>query len=330
MGLTSLILGKKNPISQFVDQNRNTIRGWSAGLASGPTFQEGLSKGVQYGAQGGPLDDAEALRQEQIAKADASKNKTIEAMLAAGREDLANMAEAGFMGEAWQGYLQHRQQEMKLAQGGSDLPANVQEWEYYNALPDDATKAEYLRLRRSTPYLDIGTGFVQPDPVNPGTSAGPVIKKENYQEAFDAASGTVAGKVTTEQALSAPGDIAAGQNALTLIENIRNDPALQSATGMSGVLLNQIPGFDELGFAKKVEQLKSGAFLTAIEQLRGMGALSNAEGQTATAAITRLSTSLSASDFLEALAEYESIVAQGIARAQSKLPGGENDPLGIR
>lgn len=164
--------------------------------------------------------------------------------------------------------------------------------------------------------VDLGTEWLITDTT---TGQSQRIPKDNYGEAFDSASGGAAGKITAEQVASAPATIAAGDDALSLADNIRNDPALQSATGMSGVLLNKIPGFDQLGFERKVEQIKAGAFLTAIKQLQGLGALSNAEGQTATAAVTRLSTALSADDFLEALSEYETIVKKGQARAQSYL-----------
>jgi hypothetical protein len=89
---------------------------------------------------------------------------------------------------------------IKAAQagGGADAPSSVREWEYYNTLPDDAAKAEYLRMKRASPYLDIGTGFVQPDPVNPGSTAGPEIAKDNFTPAYDAASGTATAKVDVE------------------------------------------------------------------------------------------------------------------------------------
>lgn len=165
--------------------------------------------------------------------------------------------------------------------------------------------------------VDLGTEWLITDTT---TGQQQRLPKDNYTEAFDTAAGGSAGKLTTEQAAAAPATIAAGDTALSLIDNIRNDPALSSATGFSGVVLNKIPGFDQLGFERKVEQVKAGAFLTAIKQLQGMGALSNSEGQVATAAVTRLSTALSSEDFLEALDEYEAIVKQGQDRARKMLP----------
>lgn len=88
--------------------------------------------------------------------------------------------------------------QFKVGDAGADLPANIREWEYYNALPDDATKAEYLRMKRSNPYLDIGTGFVQPDPVNPGVMGGPEIVKDNFTPKYDEGMGSGQAKVDVE------------------------------------------------------------------------------------------------------------------------------------
>jgi hypothetical protein len=117
---------------------------------------------------------------------------------------------------------------------------------------------------------------------------------------------------------SAPADIQSGQNALDLIGKIRKDPYLERGTGFSSVL-NSIPGTGGHDFANVVEQAKSGAFLQAIQQMRGLGSLSNAEGGAATAAITRMNTSTSTPAFLDALSDYEKIIKQGMSRAQSRL-----------
>lgn len=52
---------------------------------------------------------------------------------------------------------------------GGGLPATVQEWQYYNALKPKE-KEEYLRMKRSQKFLDIGEGFVAPSMVDPTTT----------------------------------------------------------------------------------------------------------------------------------------------------------------
>jgi hypothetical protein len=80
-----------------------------------------------------------------------------------------------------------------------------------------------------------------------------------------------------------------------------------------------IPGTEAREFQIEVKRLGAGAFLQAIEQLRGMGALSNAEGQTATAAVGAFDTEGTEEGFLKRLSEYEEIVKIGLERAQNIL-----------
>lgn len=116
----------------------------------------------------------------------------------------------------------------------------------------------------------------------------------------------------------APAEIAAADETLGFIDEVRKHPGLDAGTGMTSVF-NQIPGTSGYDFQNRVNQLLSGGFLTAIDQLRGMGALSNAEGQTATRAISRMDTATSKEEFLAALDDYERVVKQGRERAAGKL-----------
>jgi hypothetical protein len=128
----------------------------------------------------------------------------------------------------------------------------------------------------------------------------------------------------------APGDIAAGETALDLLDQIKTHPELANATGFTS-FANAIPGTARYGFQNLVEQAKSGAFLTAIQEMRGLGSLSNAEGQTATAAVTRMNTALSKEDFLKAVDDYEKIIRRGVERAKSKMapPVGSANPNAV-
>jgi hypothetical protein len=121
--------------------------------------------------------------------------------------------------------------------------------------------------------------------------------------------------------VAAPGDIAAADNALDLLNQIKTNPYLDRGVGGTS-LGNIIPGTGGYDFQNLVDQAKSGAFLTAIQQMRGLGSLSNAEGQTATAAVTRMNTASSKEAFLAAVADYEKIIMQGRARAEARLGGG--------
>jgi hypothetical protein len=118
--------------------------------------------------------------------------------------------------------------------------------------------------------------------------------------------------------VSAPSDMAAADRTIQLIEDLRAHPGLNIGTGMTSIF-NRIPGTPGFDFQSRVNELTSGAFLVAIQQLRGMGSLSNTEGQAATAAITRMNTSTTKDEFLAALADYEAVVKGANERAQVRL-----------
>lgn len=160
-------------------------------------------------------------------------------------------------------------------------------------------------------YQDMGT-FVQPFNTKTGVPGAPMTKDIAGKQAQEEI-GTAQGKA----AAAAPGDYQAGQNALDLIGDIRNDPNKAWGTGFSSIG-NVIPGTPGYDFQNKVDQARSGAFLTAIQQMRGLGALSNAEGSAATAAVNRMSTATSEAEFNAALDAYETIVKQGMDRAAKR------------
>ncbi|GAA0613260.1 hypothetical protein [Paenochrobactrum glaciei] len=170
-------------------------------------------------------------------------------------------------------------------------------------------------ISSGTEQIDLGDSFAIKDKRS-GQIIGSVPKNLANAEREK-----VLGKASGERETSAEGDFTTAQNALDLIDNIRNDPYRERGTGASAVL-NNVWGTGGYDFAQKVEQAKSGAFLTAIQQMKGLGALSNNEGAAATAAVTRMNTAMSEQGFLDALADYEKIVKQGMERARKNLPSG--------
>lgn len=77
----------------------------------------------------------------------------------------------------------------------SDMPASVREWEYYNALSPEE-QSQYLGMKRSNPFLDIGTEYARIDPITgqPMTT----VAKDNYTPAYDSALGAGEGKAAAE------------------------------------------------------------------------------------------------------------------------------------
>lgn len=137
----------------------------------------------------------------------------------------------------------------------------------------------------------------------------------------------VQGKARGEALAAAPSQIDSASDAVRYIEELRNHPGMSWGTGATA-LTGLIPGTDMADFRARVEQLEGGAFLTAIQEMQGMGALSNQEGQTAKAAVARMNTSVSEADFRKALDDYELIIRRGQERAQRKLSEAGNAKAG--
>lgn len=172
----------------------------------------------------------------------------------------------------------------------------------------------------TTHNLNLGTTYQTQDRAGNVIGNAPIDNAgKNTQEEIGSAQG--------KAIAAAPGDLQAAQNALDMVQSLRNDPYKGRGTGFSSVL-NGIPGTGGYDFSNKVDQAKSGAFLTAIQQMRGLGSLSNSEGGAATAAVNRMNTSTSEEEFNAALDDYEKIVRQGAARAQARIQqsGGQVQP----
>jgi hypothetical protein len=196
-------------------------------------------------------------------------------------------------------------------------------------LPDGVT------ISKTPIKLDTGTEIEFLDPITRQ-----VIRRVP-KDIAGAAKAKQEGEAAGKAAAAAPADIQAGNNALDIIKKIRDNPYLERGTGFSS-MLNSVPGTGGYDFQNLVDQAKSGAFLQAIQQMRGLGSLSNAEGTAATAAINRMNTATSKEGFLDAVSDYEKVVKQGVARAQTRLSNptattippparaAQGDPLGLR
>lgn len=319
------------PIQDFLRNNSQGLTQAGIGLLTGQTPQEQVALGAQGWAQGqqanktaawvmqnAPPEIAQAVKAGVISPAQAfqtmteAKTKKANLMGAGGAIYNADTGEwitppAGAGGQQEFGLnpqygvdAQGNPTIIQLSKGGTAQQTR---------LPDGIT------LSKEPIKLDAGTHFVLLDPITrqpigqiPKDLAGAEKAKEL---------GTAAGKAEA----SAPGDIQSGQNALDIVQSLRNDPAKAWGTGGTSIF-NAIPGTPGKGFQKKVDQATSGAFLTAIQQMRGLGALSNTEGGAATAAVTRMDTATSEEDFNAALDDYEKIVKQGMQRASSRIGGG--------
>lgn len=76
-------------------------------------------------------------------------------------------------------------------------------------------------------------------------------------------------------------------------------------------------------FGARVKQLEAKSFMTSIQSMQGLGALSNAEGLKATDAFTRLRTTQNPKVFKESLAELDDLLRMGLTKAKLQAFGRE-------
>lgn len=138
-----------------------------------------------------------------------------------------------------------------------------------------------------------------------------------------------------------PDAIAQSRDALNLIDKMvgKEDGSTKPAPGFKGAVgtgigLRFVPGTSESDFQAMYDQISGGAFLQAFNTLKGGGAITEKEGEKATAAITRMKLSTSEKAFMEAAREFQTVLRRGVATAQKELNSGTGgapaDPLGIR
>lgn len=108
---------------------------------------------------------------------------------------------------------------------------------------------------------------------------------------------------------------------LQQIDRLSKHPGFSSAVGLSSIAPS-MRGSDAYGFEKQLEKLDAQSFMAMIPNLAGMGALSNAEGQKVSAALSALNTGLSEDEFK---AEMETI-RQALTKARERLRTGEKAP----
>jgi len=121
-------------------------------------------------------------------------------------------------------------------------------------------------------------------------------------------------------------------------KNIKQHPGFETSVGAQGAsylfglrdkpVAPQFGGGDARDFQNRMREISGQSFLQAIESLRGMGALSNNEGEAATRAIQRMGyvdkdgnlvITATEKEFKEAAKDFQDIIQRGVDRNRVKL-----------
>ncbi|MDH2234139.1 hypothetical protein N5K37_29920 [Delftia tsuruhatensis] len=104
------------------------------------------------------------------------------------------------------------------------------------------------------------------------------------------------------------------RQAIGTINRLLTSPGREGATGTWN-LSRFWPGSQEADFAAEVETLKAQTFLPMVQQLRGMGALSNAEGDKLNAAVGALNFNMSEKAFADSLGRIRDQIASAMQKS---------------
>jgi hypothetical protein len=122
------------------------------------------------------------------------------------------------------------------------------------------------------------------------------------------------------------GVVASFDSALDTLNTIANHPGKKSAVGFGGAQLSMIPGTDAAGFAAQLETFKAQTFLPQVQALKGMGALSDAEGKKLEAAVGALSQSMKQSEFDSQVVKIKSYLQAARDRVGRSTPQSSSMP----
>lgn len=113
--------------------------------------------------------------------------------------------------------------------------------------------------------------------------------------------------------------IARFDNALNTINKIESSPGFSAAVGARLPFIDQLPGSEAQETIGLIDTLKSQSFLNEIGQMKGMGALSNAEGAKLESAISSLNRDMKEDAFKRSLQSIRDYFTVAKERARKQM-----------
>lgn len=176
-------------------------------------------------------------------------------------------------------------------------------------LPDGVTLSGKEPIK-----MDAGTHFVLMDPLTRqviGSIPKDLTGKAKAEEI---------GKIEGQSTVLIPQVETAVQNALNVINDLRNHPGLEIGTGLSAKIdpRSIVPGQPGYDFIEKNKTAQGQAFMAAREGLKGAGQVTDFEGTKGEQAITNLNTAQSKEQYLAALNTLEKMMVASLRNLQRK------------
>lgn len=175
-----------------------------------------------------------------------------------------------------------------------------------------------VKISSGVEKIDLGTEWGLVD-----KRTGALVGKQ-AKDVAGKASQEVQGEAQGKAIVALPTVINTTEQSLKLVDEMIKHPGRATATGLSGTIdpRNYFGGTDAKDFQIRAKQIEGRTFLSAFDQLRGAGAITEAEGQKATAAIARLDRAQSDDEYLKALQELKEVLNKGMEIAKQRAGKG--------
>lgn len=285
----------------------------------------------------------EYKQKQELAKLDAENNeKFINFANTYGDKDLASFSDQ-LSDETKQAYIMSKIAPNFLNKmSGNQIPASVQEYEYVKSLPQSA-QAQYMNIKRNIAgegsFIDTSGNVA----TLPGYGKANAQKKGMEQTARNESDlvykpeiagqssyKTKTAKKDVEAQSNLPSQTFSIKNQLDTLNRLENHPGLRDIVGIKGggAILSYvgkkepIEGTKAAGAKALFDQVQGQQFLQSLDSLRGLGAVSNIEGVTATKAISALRTATSEKEFKENLNILKKTLNNGENRLKQRAQQG--------
>jgi len=208
------------------------------------------------------------------------------------------------------------------------LPAAIKIWNKYSELkeqdPSGSLANEFLMVNKTmSPFIrDLNDRVSFRDPTDPTRELASVSKgvapKDQPEQVAKAEEARTVARIQTEKKLNAPAQLANLTIFSSSLTQLKNHPGFTNAFGLGGAALSKISGSAAAGAKAKLDQVDAQSFLATIPQMKGLGALSDAEGSRVTRALTSLSQELSPEEARNEIDAVLGIISQIEARIQNE------------
>jgi hypothetical protein len=159
----------------------------------------------------------------------------------------------------------------------TEAPSNVREWHYFNSLSPEQ-KEQYLRMKRSDKFLDIGSGYVAPSQTNPSVTR-PVVDRqlkpsERPGYVADKTAAEEAAKNAAERAKLQPKAFASLQAAQQRTDRLSRaiDEALPRVNywtaGMAGATMDKVAGTSARDLRASLDTIRANIGFDELNSMR--------------------------------------------------------------